>query len=103
MLVFLSDLHFEDATAGKHNINSKAFEGFTDDLKKLSKNAKHIHIVLLGDIFDLNRTTAWFEKGAAKPWTSDDLSNPEVGVVAEKILENIIDKNKDSLSILNFT
>jgi UDP-2,3-diacylglucosamine pyrophosphatase LpxH len=99
MLVFLSDLHFEDASAGKHNINSKAFVGFTDDLKKLSKNAEEIHIILLGDIFDLNRTTSWFEKGITKPWSTDDLCDSKVGLSAERILDKIISINDKSLSI----
>ena len=36
MLVFISDLHFVDETAGKHNIRTRAFKGAFEDLKKYS-------------------------------------------------------------------
>ena len=33
MLAFISDLHFVDETAGKHNIHAPAFEKFLKTLK----------------------------------------------------------------------
>jgi len=64
MLVFISDLHFVDGTAGEHNLSSRAFEYFFDDLaaiaKKASNHIKEIKLVFLGDIFDLLRTEKWF-------------------------------------------
>ena len=36
MLVFISDLHFADGTAGEHNLSSQAFEYFFDDLAAIA-------------------------------------------------------------------
>jgi UDP-2,3-diacylglucosamine pyrophosphatase LpxH len=64
MLVFISDLHFVDGSAGEHNLSHRAFEYFFEDMAaivaKPSNNIKEIKIVLLGDIFDLLRTEGWF-------------------------------------------
>ena len=64
MLAFISDLNFVDGTAGKHNLPSRAFDYFFDDLEAIANKAtnqiKEIKIVMLGDIFDLLRTEAWF-------------------------------------------
>jgi UDP-2,3-diacylglucosamine pyrophosphatase LpxH len=73
MLVFISDLHFVDGTAGEHNLSSRAFEYFFDDLaaiaNKTSNNIKEIKLVFLGDIFDLLRTEKWFSYPVGeRPW-----------------------------------
>jgi UDP-2,3-diacylglucosamine pyrophosphatase LpxH len=77
MLVFISDLHFVDGTAGEHNLPPRAFEYFFDDLvaiaKKPSNEIKEIKIVLLGDIFDLLRTENWFDYPVdERPWGTDE-------------------------------
>lgn len=79
MLVFISDLHFADGTAGEHNINPRAFEYFFNDLIGVAtdeKNAiKEVKVVFLGDIFDLLRTTYWFATNIPEdhtPWGSND-------------------------------
>lgn len=73
MLVFISDLHFVDGTAGEHNLSSRAFEYFFDDLaaiaNKPSNKIKEIKLVFLGDIFDLLRTEKWFDYPVdERPW-----------------------------------
>jgi UDP-2,3-diacylglucosamine pyrophosphatase LpxH len=73
MLVFISDLHFVDGTAGEHNLSSRAFEYFFDDLaaiaNKASNKIKDIKLVFLGDIFDLLRTEKWFDYPVdERPW-----------------------------------
>jgi UDP-2,3-diacylglucosamine pyrophosphatase LpxH len=73
MLVFISDLHFVDGTAGEHNLSPRAFEYFFDDLaaiaNKPSNKIKEIKLVFLGDIFDLLRTEKWFDYPAdERPW-----------------------------------
>jgi UDP-2,3-diacylglucosamine pyrophosphatase LpxH len=73
MLVFISDLHFVDGTAGEHNLSSRAFEYFFDDLaaiaNKASNNIKEIKLIFLGDIFDLLRTEKWFNSPVdERPW-----------------------------------
>jgi UDP-2,3-diacylglucosamine pyrophosphatase LpxH len=77
MLVFISDLHFVDGSAGEHNLSPRAFEYFFDDLvaiaKKPSNEIKEIKIVLLGDIFDLLRTENWFGYPVdERPWGTDE-------------------------------
>jgi UDP-2,3-diacylglucosamine pyrophosphatase LpxH len=73
MLVFISDLHFIDGTAGAHNIKPKAFDYFFDDLKGIiadENNAiQEVIFVFLGDIFDLLRTTYWLTTPVDEtPW-----------------------------------
>src|SRR4030042_1060900 len=73
MLVFISDLHFVDGSAGEHNLSHRAFEYFFEDVAaiaaKPSNNIKEIKIVLLGDIFDLLRTESWFDYPVdERPW-----------------------------------
>ena len=77
MLVFISDLHFVDGTAGEHNLSSRAFEYFFDDLaaiaKKASNKIKEIKLVFLGDIFDLLRTEKWFDYPVdERPWGTQE-------------------------------
>lgn len=40
MLIFISDLHFIDGTAGNHNINPKAFDYFFKDLLGIISDKK---------------------------------------------------------------
>jgi UDP-2,3-diacylglucosamine pyrophosphatase LpxH len=73
MLVFISDLHFVDGSAGEHNLSHRAFEYFFEDVAaiaaKPSNDIKEIKIVLLGDIFDLLRTEGWFDYPLdERPW-----------------------------------
>jgi UDP-2,3-diacylglucosamine pyrophosphatase LpxH len=77
MLVFISDLHFVDGSAGEHNLPPRAFEYFFDDLvaiaTKPSNEIKDIKIVLLGDIFDLLRTENWFAYPVdERPWGANE-------------------------------
>lgn len=100
MLVFISDLHFEDATTGRNNVSSRAFEVFTDDLEKFCCDAEEIQLVLLGDTFDLNRSTAWLEPGAVRPWDMDEGDLDKVEALAHQILDKIITINQASLAIM---
>ena len=76
MLVFISDLHFVDGSAGEHNTPWRAFDYFFNHIsniatKKSNKGKiKEIKIIFLGDIFDLLRTENWFEPIPAeeRPW-----------------------------------
>jgi UDP-2,3-diacylglucosamine pyrophosphatase LpxH len=113
MIVFISDLHLVDGSAGEHNIPWRAFDYFFDDVIDLANRPsnkgkiKEIKLVLLGDIFDLLRTEAWVEPipEAHRPWGSMDQEieknalailnkiadhkNPEKGVDNTKVLELI--------------
>lgn len=73
MLVFLSDLHFVDGTAGEHNLPLEAFallfEELADKAKKPQAKIQEIKIVLLGDIIDLLRSEYWLTvPPAERPW-----------------------------------
>ena len=45
MLVFISDLHFVDETAGKHNLPASAFGKFLDNIKAEVENINNTFIV----------------------------------------------------------
>jgi len=103
MIVFISDLHFVDETAGKHNIPTSAFKLFLSDIKTHSKKTKNkekeLKIVFLGDIFDLLRTEEWFqEKEEDRPWGND---TENMKKRAKIILEKIAEKNKDTFNLFS--
>jgi hypothetical protein len=65
MLAILSDLHLCDATASD-NVNPDAFEKILLTAligNAVPRGAKEIRLVLLGDIYDLVRTSQWFTDG----------------------------------------
>ena len=73
MLIFISDLHFIDGTAGAHNIKPKAFDYFFEDLRGIigdpNNAVQEVIFVFLGDIFDLLRTTYWLTTPVDEtPW-----------------------------------
>lgn len=70
MLVLLSDLHLTDETTAC-NIHSSAFELLAEEIAVAAARSKAMeaHIVLLGDIYDLVRTSYWLEiDPAERPW-----------------------------------
>jgi UDP-2,3-diacylglucosamine pyrophosphatase LpxH len=71
MLAVLSDLHFTDETTAC-NVHGSAFEYLGDAIVSASKKGTHeVHLLLLGDIFDLVRTSYWLKNGIARerrPW-----------------------------------
>lgn len=96
MLVFISDLHFVDETAGKHNIPTSAFKKFLTNVKVHADKAeaKELKIVFLGDIFDLLRTEEWFNENAEdRPWGNN---TDKMRERAKAILDKIEEKNKDT-------
>lgn len=102
MLAFISDLHFVDGTAGKHNLPSRAFDSFFDDLvaiaNKDTNEIKEIKIVLLGDIFDLLRTENWFSYPTEeRPWGSNE---PAIEVNALTLFDAIAEANRQSFETI---
>lgn len=110
MLVIISDLHLTDGTTGT-TIGASAFEDFRGRLQEMAVDASHrangvyrpvngFDLVLLGDVFDLIRTTRWNDEGAAvRPW--EHLQKP--GHFADKIAEitaAILEKNSRALAVL---
>ncbi|MGD9033714.1 MAG: hypothetical protein PVH02_13675, partial [Desulfobacteraceae bacterium] len=105
MLVFVSDLHFVDGTAGEHNVPKAAFEIFLEDISWAAnrlledgRNVEEIKIVFLGDIFDLLRTEKWFPfPETERPWGTNE---KKIEAHAKTILDAIIRKNKDTFDLL---
>ncbi len=79
MLVVISDLHFVDETAGKHNFSSAAFTNvFYPHLLSVvrAKDAREVKLVLLGDTFDFLHTEQWFEElPEDRPWGANGLAD----------------------------
>jgi len=97
MLVFISDLHFIDGTAGGHNIPAKAFKRGFRDICKSCKNPEEVRIVFLGDVFDLLRTTYWLNVPQdERPWGTNMSA---VEGHAKKIMDDILRKNRRTFDI----
>jgi len=116
MLVIVSDLHFVDETAGKHNLPSDAFtsvllEDLASFVKDSDKNIQEIKLLLLGDIFDIIRSQQWLDEGFPledRPWGSNglkDVPNPRSGSITEqmclRILGQLADGSKSSTGQVN--
>jgi len=96
MIVFLSDVHMTDGTSGE-TIKPTAFRIFAENIRKLAdtvKSLEEIRLVLLGDIFDIIRSTQWLSV-SERPW---DAAGPEQQTIVQKILDDIISRNGQSLS-----
>lgn len=94
MQVFISDVHLTDGTSGE-TIKAGAFKLFGDQLKKLVQdvNAKELKIVLLGDIFDVIRSTKWLDV-TVRPWS---VRGSAQEAVVQCIVTDILAKNQKSL------
>jgi UDP-2,3-diacylglucosamine pyrophosphatase LpxH len=107
MLVIISDLHLTDGTSGE-TIREGAFRAFRERLRDMAYDAswradgkykpiEELHLVLLGDILDVIRSTKWLS-GNVRPW-NDAQSEPfadMVGTINDAILKN----NSSSLAVL---
>lgn len=104
MLIVISDLHFVDETAGKHNLPYGAFENvFLSDIAALVKDKndiKEVKILLLGDIVDLLRSEQWFDiEESDRPWGANglkDIPNPQKGSATERKCMEILGQAADS-------
>lgn len=99
MLAVISDLHFEeektdtiacpgrDPVVFRRNIQGRAYTQFIAKLASEAKRngADRLDIVLAGDIFDLHRTSMWFDPAASdvRPYASCNQVN---GQLEEKVL-----------------
>ena len=109
MLVIISDLHLTDGTSGE-TIKANAFNIFAKRVRDMAiaasfrqddiyKPIERIDILLLGDILDIIRSTAWLENGSeVRPWREppDDAFIKKVKDISDKILE----ENEESLNHL---
>ena len=116
MIIFISDLHLMDGTAGKHQLETEIFRDTFMELARqtqtsvthLRADKQDIKIVLLGDIFDVIRTERWFLNKSGnrmaevnpedRPWGN---SGEKTEIIALEILDHIIKENKEIISILS--
>jgi UDP-2,3-diacylglucosamine pyrophosphatase LpxH len=113
MLVIISDLHLTDGTTGI-TIGAGAFEDFRARLQDLAFDASYradgryepiqtLDLLLLGDIFDIIRSTKWTEQkegqaGYVRPW-----HDPQSALFINKIRDitrAILAQNAEAFAIL---
>ncbi len=111
MLVIISDLHLTDGSSGQ-TIRTGAFKAFRERLRDLAYDAswraddryepiEELHLVLLGDILDIIRSSKWC--GAPpniRPWgdVNSDGFQKMVADISRGILANEV--NQESLAVL---
>jgi len=96
MLVFMSDVHLTDGSSGE-TIKPTAFRVFAENFRKLVDSVsplEEIRLVLLGDVFDIIRSTKWLSV-SDRPW---DDTGPKQEAIVQQILNGILSNNKDSLT-----
>lgn len=106
MIIFISDLHFVDGTAGEHNVPTDAFKLFFEDIAgtadwliKDGRTIKEIKLVFLGDIFDLLRTEMWFGYPEdERPWGNNET---KIETNANTIFDALLKKNKATFDLLS--
>ena len=107
MLVIVSDLHFTDGTSGE-TVRSGAFKLFRDALSDLAygaswrangkyKPVEDLHLILLGDVLDVIRSTQWLQvkgiRSDVRPWHDPQSQTfiDKVGAITAAILQNNTD------------
>jgi len=107
MIVFVSDIHFTDGTSGE-TIHAGAFAAFRERLRDMAYDASwrsnckykpidELHVVLLGDILDVIRSTKWLA-GSVRPWSSS--SDPRFASQISEITQAVLEQNHESIVIL---
>jgi hypothetical protein len=107
MLVIISDTHLTDGSSG-NTVDAGAFRIFEDELRDLAYDAskradgryepiKELHLLLLGDILDVIRSTQWIDD-PVRPWDDpqSDAFTRKVTAITEKVLSH----NRESLAIV---
>jgi UDP-2,3-diacylglucosamine pyrophosphatase LpxH len=114
MLVFISDVHLTDGSSGT-TIVPRAFDKLSrsleDIIQKPSKSKiRKVDIVLLGDIFDVIRSSLWLRdansgiKSPVRPW-SDATDTDKEGWNLQKYTEAIVDaitKRPDNIESMGY-
>jgi hypothetical protein len=107
MLVIISDTHLTDGTSGR-TVRAGAFRIFAQELSDMAYDAskraggryepiRELHLVLLGDILDVIRSTQWLND-TVRPW-DDPQSSQFIGKISS-ITEKILSNNSESLEIV---
>ena len=125
MLVIISDLHLTDGTTGS-TIGASAFRDFRGRLEELVYDASwrdnreaqsadpsqpdkiyrpisSFDLILLGDIFDIIRSTAWTDDPEQiRPWRDDSIDDWDSKMAAkvDQIVDAILCHNHKALTVL---
>jgi UDP-2,3-diacylglucosamine pyrophosphatase LpxH len=101
MIVLISDIHFQDGTAGDHNLSADAFELFFDRVQQHVKrhNVEKVDVVLLGDVFDVLRSSYWLDVDdvSGTPWGSPHLNAKALERHVGTVLEGILGRNATAI------
>ena len=108
MLVIISDLHLSDGSRDA-TVSYGAMEIFARRLCELAVEAswradgnyrpiERIDIVLLGDVFDVVRSTEWLASPTLRPWS--DPQSAEFCDAVSRITGRIVEKNEELMAIL---
>lgn len=103
MLVVLSDLHLTDRTSGVQTVSADLYRSIFERVRERADDvrAEEVTLLFLGDIFDMLRTTSWFEDDTQpRPWmlAGDEAAIPEAAVqTASRILRQIAGEEVQSL------
>jgi UDP-2,3-diacylglucosamine pyrophosphatase LpxH len=99
MLAIVSDLHLTDETTA-NNVHPRALALLGREIKQAAKDKKanEVHVVLLGDVFDLVRTDYWLRNvpPEARPWggvldpATAMNAAPQVGSQYDHVLDAIL-------------
>src|SRR5579859_3002052 len=118
MVVIISDLHLTDGTTGE-TVGYGAFNIFRDALRNIVYGAswrrdskykpiEDVHLVLLGDVLDIIRSTRWLEENGVpstvRPW-DDCNSQPfidKVKSITQEVLR-LKDNEKSLATLRNLT
>ena len=87
MLVLVSDLHLTDGSTAR-NVDPEAFTLMASLVRDTAvrRGAREMHLVLLGDIFDLVRTDYWLRRAIPadeRPWGG--VPDPRTGLNADDV------------------
>ncbi len=113
MIVIISDLHLTDGTSGQ-TVREGAFHIFRDRLRDLAYDASwradgkykpidEVHLLLLGDILDVLRSTKWLDEkpgelGFVRPW--DLPESPLLIRKVQTITDAILQHNAGAFALL---
>lgn len=99
MLIFVSDFHLMDGTAGAHHVEAGGFRSTLNDLAAhtIEAGARDVTIVFLGDLYDLIRSERWFDvEPRHRPWGSE----PSEQAVTD-IFEAVVEANRETFELLS--
>jgi UDP-2,3-diacylglucosamine pyrophosphatase LpxH len=99
MLIFLSDFHLMDGTAGAHHVEPGVFRSTFHDLAAhtIEAEAEDVTIVFLGDLYDLIRTEAWFHVDPSqRPWGTAPSEQAAID-----IFEAVVAANEETFALLS--